>query len=715
MKTHHTQRIEDNCRQENEQEVTVSAKTNSKLADSILTQLTNPNQIEEKQQQDMNKNKKSPVYGKKSTDFTELRASTKQPSPSKNNDHRRDTVMNQARPKPFINIDDDNEELQEVRTQSMQSPNFGTQFDLSKIQKGTAHQVWFRPGNQVVGMDGQCHSLLLSPTYNNQLLTKPSIQGSSSTTSFDVNCFSFNNESQGSNYYAFVGPDGQVPNSYFKIGDQQFSIISPKNQNIGNMLKQGSKIMLLENSLEQFKDIDEESIQDESSSIEEIKLDEIQRSNDKMNMLGKNSKKQKQLRNHILIFKNPMGLLDKDAIPNIAQAQSPLLTRRSGSADLYKDRSKEKGTFSTDSKGDKGRRVSNETIEDEDLDERTSQTRPTGLQLNQNSIQKKDDQNKSALNFQQQQQEEDMRVQQQNQMMLGSNQKIFLRLPQGYQQKASPIAIINNPSKLQGRESPRSPKVKHSGEKFTDMIKQNNKSTQKKRIPDFNSIQTLIDQERIQLPSQNESLLSKTHTSKKFNNRNIQDKAYTAQNRLKDNRSFDDKLDFNMQIRINKQDSNDEYIDFNQDFKKKQDQQKLFNFAKNNNLNNNMYLKNAIHNRHNPYQEDIFSDDDVPYRQSSTGNHMKQTTIPQLDLYGALPQSKEKIKKSYVSSVKNSKDMAVQDLQKMLDTKQEQLKMEKLIRQDQMMKLKQIEKENLQLRQYLNHILMIKLNCDHNQ
>jgi hypothetical protein len=50
--------------------------------------------------------------------------------------------------------------------------------------------------------------------------------------------------------------------------------------------------MLLENSLEQFKDIDEESIQDESSSIEEIKLDEIQRSNEKMNLLtGKNTKK----------------------------------------------------------------------------------------------------------------------------------------------------------------------------------------------------------------------------------------------------------------------------------------------------------------------------------------------------------------------------------------------------------------------------------------
>jgi len=41
---------------------------------------------------------------------------------------------------------------------------------------------------------------------------------------------------------------------------------------------------------------------------------------------------------------------------------------------------------------------------------------------------------------------------------------------------------------------------------------------------------------------------------KKHNNflRNLPEKAYTSSNRLKDNRSFDDKLDFNMQIRINK-------------------------------------------------------------------------------------------------------------------------------------------------------------------
>ena len=51
--------------------------------------------------------------------------------------------------------------------------------------------------------------------------------------------------------------------------------MSPKNQDIGNLLRQGSKIMLLENSVEQFKDIDEESIQDENSSIEEIKADDI--------------------------------------------------------------------------------------------------------------------------------------------------------------------------------------------------------------------------------------------------------------------------------------------------------------------------------------------------------------------------------------------------------------------------------------------------------
>ena len=64
--------------------------------------------------------------------------------------------------------------------------------------------------------------------------------------------------------------------------------------------------MLLENSLEHFHDIDEESLQDETSSIEELKLDDNKYS-PRVNLLNK---KQRQTRNHILIFKNPMGLLD---------------------------------------------------------------------------------------------------------------------------------------------------------------------------------------------------------------------------------------------------------------------------------------------------------------------------------------------------------------------------------------------------------------------
>lgn len=63
-------------------------------------------------------------------------------------------------------------------------------------------------------------SLMLSPVNSKEYPTKPSILGSSSNTSFDVNCFSFNNEENGSNYYALVGPDGHLTNSYLKIGDQ---------------------------------------------------------------------------------------------------------------------------------------------------------------------------------------------------------------------------------------------------------------------------------------------------------------------------------------------------------------------------------------------------------------------------------------------------------------------------------------------------------------
>lgn len=61
--------------------------------------------------------------------------------------------------------------------------------------------------------------------------------------------------------------------------------------------------MLLENSVEHFHDIDEESLQDDNSSVEDLRFDDP-RFNSKPN------KKQKQTRNHILIFKNPMGLLD---------------------------------------------------------------------------------------------------------------------------------------------------------------------------------------------------------------------------------------------------------------------------------------------------------------------------------------------------------------------------------------------------------------------
>jgi hypothetical protein len=76
------------------------------------------------------------------------------------------------------------------------------------------------------------------------------------------------------------------------------------------MLRQGSKLMLLENSVEQIKDIDEESI--DENSIEEIKLDEKERIRLNTAPGQKKTKKQKLLRNHILIFQNPMELLDKE-------------------------------------------------------------------------------------------------------------------------------------------------------------------------------------------------------------------------------------------------------------------------------------------------------------------------------------------------------------------------------------------------------------------
>lgn len=47
--------------------------------------------------------------------------------------------------------------------------------------------------------------------------TKPSVFGTSNNSSFDMNCFSFNNEETGSGYYALIGIDGQAAN-YVKIG-----------------------------------------------------------------------------------------------------------------------------------------------------------------------------------------------------------------------------------------------------------------------------------------------------------------------------------------------------------------------------------------------------------------------------------------------------------------------------------------------------------------
>jgi hypothetical protein len=116
-------------------------------------------------------------------------------------------------------------------------------------------------------------SFMLSPQNNIEKQTRPSLFGTSNNTSFDVNCFSFNNEETlGSGVQVIIGADGQASN-YVKIGMQQFQLVSPKNQDISGLLRNGSRIVLLENSAEQFQDIDEESLQDEAS-LEEIKVDD---------------------------------------------------------------------------------------------------------------------------------------------------------------------------------------------------------------------------------------------------------------------------------------------------------------------------------------------------------------------------------------------------------------------------------------------------------
>jgi len=104
-----------------------------------------------------------------------------------------------------------------VFKQNVFSPNFTNtqQFDLGK-KGGYQNQVWFRPaGGMNSGGIAQedkfsiSKSLMLSPVNCKDHPTKPSMQGTSSNTSFDMNCFSFNNEENGSNYYAaLVGPDG---------------------------------------------------------------------------------------------------------------------------------------------------------------------------------------------------------------------------------------------------------------------------------------------------------------------------------------------------------------------------------------------------------------------------------------------------------------------------------------------------------------------------
>ena len=78
-----------------------------------------------------------------------------------------------------------------------------------------------------------------------------------------------------------------------------------------------------------------------------------------------NTKKQKQTRNHILIFKNPMGILD--STKNMQELQSPgskFLLKRSSSAHLQ-------NCFTPNN----DRRISNDTLENEDIDERSNYTK----------------------------------------------------------------------------------------------------------------------------------------------------------------------------------------------------------------------------------------------------------------------------------------------------------------------------------------------------
>ena len=246
---------------------------------------------------------------------------------------------------------------------------------------------------------------MLSPV---NIATKPSAQvGTSNNSSFDPGCFSF--EENGSNLYALVGPDGQLATSFLKIGEGHLQLVTPKGgappQDLNSLLRQGSRLVLLENSLEQ--DVDEESHEDEDgSSLEEIKLDEAQR---QLQEKQRRSKKQRQLRNHILIFKNPKELLDKE---RVAADASPLLAQRYQAEQQM-------------------RRISLETVLDEDIDEGKQST---------------------VTEFKSAHDQTDVFSQT---LKLGRQQKVYLRLPQGYQEKTSPVTVMAQ----KALRPPGSPKV----------------------------------------------------------------------------------------------------------------------------------------------------------------------------------------------------------------------------------------------------------------
>ena len=234
---------------------------------------------------------------KNSQALPEVKEEKKQPSDEQSDTQPLQTIGPNKKPKPYIHIDDDNGELpMEVLTQQLFTPTCPPALNPATTMRFRPLQ--FSQGGSI------SRSFLLSP--QNNIATRPSVQGiSDNTSSFDVNCFSFADE--GSGYYAFIGPDGH-PSNFVKIGNQQYQIVSPKTQDISSLLRQGSKIMLLENSADQFENIDEESVQDDS--IEEIKLFEDNQQTPKI--IGKTGKKAKQTRNHILIFKNPMEMLGQE-------------------------------------------------------------------------------------------------------------------------------------------------------------------------------------------------------------------------------------------------------------------------------------------------------------------------------------------------------------------------------------------------------------------